>query len=311
LDSDETSSATAMRALSTIICGLMRLSIKSLAPAVAWVALAALVGAAQEPAAPRPPKIGQPGKDVIWVPSAPEFIDKMFDLATLTPEDLVVDLGSGDGRNVIAAAKRGARGRGVEYNPDLVALSRTLAREAGVADRALFVEGDMYEADISDATVLALYLLPVNMNKLKPKFAALTPGTRIVANTFGFDDWEPDARADVEGIACSSWCEVLLWIVPARVEGLWRLDTGDTLDVTQAYQVVRGSLSTKGGAVALSAARLRGTRITFTAGGDRYTGEVTGDAMEGTVWRGSGREEHWQARKQTSGGRGPASPRSP
>src|ERR687897_3104263 len=153
-----------------------------------------LAQATQEPFVPRS---GQPGKDVVWVPSPPEMVSKMLEVAKVTPADYVIDLGSGDGRNVIAAAKIGARALGVEYNPDMVTLSQKLAQEAGVADKARFVQGDMYEADISKASVMALFLLPVNMNKLAPKFLNLAPGSRIVGNTFGIDGWEPDVRVSL------------------------------------------------------------------------------------------------------------------
>ena len=145
------------------------------------------------------PTPGQAGKDVVWVPTPPELVEKMLDMARVTPQDVVIDLGSGDGRNVISAAKRGARAIGVEYNPDMVALSRQKAQEAGVADRATFIEGDMYEADISKATVLALFLLTSNLDKLAPKFLALKPGTRIVNNTFHVTNWEADASETIEG----------------------------------------------------------------------------------------------------------------
>ena len=137
------------------------------------------------------PTPGQAGKDVVWVPTPQELVDKMLDMAKVTPQDIVMDLGSGDGRNVIAAAKRGARAIGVEYNPEMVALARRLAKEAGVSDKATFIQGDMYEADISKATVLALFLLPHNLDQLAPKFLAL--GTRIVNNTFNVTGWQADA----------------------------------------------------------------------------------------------------------------------
>jgi ubiquinone/menaquinone biosynthesis C-methylase UbiE len=156
------------------------------------------------------PVSGQAGKDVVWVPSSPALIEKMLDLAKVTPNDFVIDLGSGDGRMVIAAAKRGARALGVEYNPKMVELSRRLAKEAGVADRATFVEGDMYEADISKATVLALFLLPENLRRLEPKFRALPPGTRIVVNTFGIPEWTPDLTEELTD-DCTSWCTAMLY----------------------------------------------------------------------------------------------------
>ena len=175
---------------------------------------------AQQQARPFEPQVGQPGKDVVWVPTPPEMVERMLDLAEVTPQDFVIDLGSGDGRNVIGAARRGAQALGVEYNPDMVELSRRLASEAGVADKAQFVQGDMFEADISKASVMALFLLPVNMNRLAPKFFNLAPGSRIVANTFGIEGWEPDERTTLPASSeCESWCEALLWIVPAKSPG--------------------------------------------------------------------------------------------
>jgi SAM-dependent methyltransferase len=161
------------------------------------------------------PEVGQEGKDVIWVPSPPEVIERMLDVAKVTSADFVVDLGSGDGRMVIAAAKRGARALGVEFNPDMVELSRRLATEAGVADKATFVQGDMYEADFSKATVLALFLLPRNLEQLRPKMQALAPGSRIVLNTFSVPGWNPDFTERIPG-QCASWCTLHLYVVPAR-----------------------------------------------------------------------------------------------
>jgi ubiquinone/menaquinone biosynthesis C-methylase UbiE len=159
------------------------------------------------------PVSGQQGKDVVWVPTSPALVDKMLDLAKVTADDFVIDLGSGDGRMVIAAAKRGARALGVEFNPKMVELSRQLAKEAGVADRATFIEGDMYEADISKATVLALFLLPENLRRLEPKFRALPPGTRIVVNTFGIPEWQADATEELKE-DCVSWCIAMLYRIP-------------------------------------------------------------------------------------------------
>jgi ubiquinone/menaquinone biosynthesis C-methylase UbiE len=160
------------------------------------------------------PESGQAGKDVVWVPTSPALVEKMLDLAQVTADDFVIDLGSGDGRMVIAAAKRGARALGVEFNPKMVQLARQLAHEAGVADRATFVEDDMFEVDLSKATVLALFLLPDNLRRLEPKFRAMPPGTRIVVNTFGIPDWNPDTT-DTISEDCSSWCTAMLYRVPA------------------------------------------------------------------------------------------------
>ena len=236
------------------------------------------------------PTPGQAGKDVVWVPTPQELVEKMLDMAKVTPQDLVIDLGSGDGRNVIAAAKRGARAIGFEFNPDMVALSRRKAKEAGVADRATFVEGDMFEADISKATVLALFLLPSNLDKLAPKFLTLRPGTRIVNNTFNVTGWDADASETIEG-TCQSWCTSMLNIVPAKAAGTWRLGNND-LTLTQNFQMVTGTL----GSTAISGGRLRGEEITFKVGDAEYKGKVTGDRMEGTTTTG-GKSQSWSATK--------------
>jgi SAM-dependent methyltransferase len=170
-------------------------------------------GAAQPSKEPDEPYVGQPGKDVIWVPTPATLVEKMLDMAKVTPKDFVMDLGSGDGRNIIAAAKRGARALGVEFDGNLVLLSRRRAEAEGVADRAKFVEGDMFEADISKATVLALFLLPDNLMKLKPKFEALRPGTRIVTNGYQIAGWEP-ADVGLAGGDCAPWCTAYLYVVP-------------------------------------------------------------------------------------------------
>jgi SAM-dependent methyltransferase len=256
--------------------------------------------AAQQPApappqTPEPytPRVGQAGKDVVWVPTPPALLDLMLDLAKVTKDDFVMDLGSGDGRNIIAAAKRGARGVGVEYNPDMVALSNRLAREAGVADLATFVQGDMYEADISKATVMAVFLLPVNMEKLLPSFKSLAPGSRIVSNTFGFKEWDPDTRATVKDGTCSDWCEALLWIVPAQAAGDWMVD-GGTLKLTQLHQVLYGTLSGVSGDKPVAKGRMRGYDVTFAIDDRTYTGRLQGDAIEGTV-TGPGGSRPWKA----------------
>ena len=236
------------------------------------------------------PTPGQAGKDVVWVPTPQELVEKMLDMAQVTPQDLVIDLGSGDGRNVIAAAKRGARAIGFEFNPDMIALSRRRAKEAGVSDRATFVEGDMFEADISKATVLALFLLPSNLDKLAPKFLALRPGTRIVNNTFNVTGWDADATETIEG-TCQSWCTSMLNIVPAKAAGTWRLGNND-LTLTQNFQMVTGTLGTS----AISGGRLNGEQITFKVGDTQYNGKVTGDRMEGTATNG-GKTQNWSATK--------------
>ena len=251
---------------------------------------------AQQTAKPFEPVEGQAGKDVVWVPSPPDMVNKLMELAKVTPADFVVDLGSGDGRNVIAAAKLGARALGVEYNPDMVALSRRLAQEAGVAEKAQFVEADMYGYDISKATVMALFLLPVNMNRLAPKFFELAPGSRVVANTFGIDGWEPDTRVTLPAASeCESWCEALLWIVPAKIAGTWTMGNG-SMTLTQEYQAVQGSVTTGGSTQTVVMGRLRGEELTFIAGGTTYQGKVSGDTIEGTITTPKG-DVPWRARR--------------
>jgi SAM-dependent methyltransferase len=226
------------------------------------------------------------------VPTPPALVEKMLDMAQVTPQDYVVDLGSGDGRNIIAAAKRGARALGVEYNPEMVELSRRIAATEGVGDKASFVRGDMYEADFSQATVLALFLLPDNMMKLRAKFLELKPGSRIVGNTFGFEDWNPDQQETISG-ECTSWCTALLWIVPANVEGAWRFPEGE-LALKQNVQVLVGTLTSGGRVTPIAEGRLRGDQIRFTAGGAEYTGRVSGDSIEGAV-KLEGKSDSWKA----------------
>lgn len=250
-----------------------------------------LPAAAQVQQGPFQPQVGQAGKDVVWVPTPEALVEKMLDMAAVSPQDYVVDLGSGDGRNVIAAAKRGARALGVEYNPDMVRLSRATAIKAGVGEKATFVEGDMFEAEFSDATVLALFLLPDNLMKLRSKFFNMKPGTRIVMNTLAIPDWQADESEQVVG-DCQTWCTSLLYIVPAKVQGTWRLPQG-TLTLDQSFQMVSGAL-TAGAGSTIANGRLRGDRLTFSSGGSEFTGRVMGDTIEGVVTSGGG-TANWKA----------------
>ena len=251
----------------------------SLAPIA--VASALLLAHPQAPPTQKPfePVSGMAGKDVVWVPTPPEVVEKMLDIAKITPQDTVMDLGSGDGRMVIAAARRGARAVGVEYNPDMVALSRQRATDAGVGSRASFLQGDMYEADISQASVMALFLLTSNLDKLKDKFLALKPGSRIVLNTFGVTGWEPDETVQVGG-DCLSWCHVMLHIVPARAGGAWQIGQGE-LRLTQEFQMLRGEL-VAGGTSKTVVGRLKGEEIALQVDGVSYTGRVESNRMQGT-----------------------------
>ncbi len=238
------------------------------------------------------PRSGQPGKDVVWVPTPQVVVEKMLDLAKVGPDDFVLDLGSGDGRTVITAAKRGARARGVEFNPNMVALSRKNAAEAGVTGRAEFIQGDLFEADLSKATVITMFLLPGINLRLRPSLLELRPGTRIVSNSFTMDDWIPDETArNIEG--CNSYCDALLWIVPAKVEGTWNTLRGE-LKLSQTFQMVSGTLTTGNNTVPISGGRLNGDQITFTVNNDRYTGRVNGKNITGTVNTGQGNSK-WNA----------------
>src|SRR5262245_14479491 len=239
------------------------------------------------------PTVGMAGKDVVWVPTTPALVERMLDLARVTPDDFVMDLGSGDGRNIIAAAKRGARGVGVEFNPEMVELSRRLAREAGVADKATFVQGDMYEADISKATVLALFLLPSNLEKLKDKILALRPGTRVVLNTFTLPGWQAETTEHLQD-GCVNWCTAILHIIPARVAGTWRLD-GNELLLDQEFQSLSGTFTVSAGTVAVTNARIKADAIEFSTLGTSYVGRVDGDRMTGTATGPDGTKRAWTA----------------
>jgi hypothetical protein len=220
------------------------------------------------------PEVGQPGKDVVWVPSPDQLVDKMLDMAKVTPSDFLMDLGSGDGRTVIAAAKRGVRAMGVEYNPDMVALSRRNAEKAGATGMASFVEGDIFQTDLTKATVITLFLLPDLNVKLRPTLLGMKPGTRVVSNTFRMGDWSPDEAFE---LGCGSYCTAYLWIVPARVAGQWKSAQGD-LEFKQEYQTLSGLL----GAAPISASKLAGDQISFSANGMQFSGRVAGDSIEGS-----------------------------
>ncbi len=239
---------------------------------------------AQQAATQKPfePQVGQAGKDVVWVPTPQALVDKMLDMAKVTPQDFVMDLGSGDGRTVITAAKRGARALGIEYNPNMVELSQKNAAAAGVTARATFQNADLFETDLSKAQVITMFLLPSINMKLRPKLLDLRPGTRIVSNTFTMEDWEADETQRIEQ-DCTSWCTALLWIVPAKVGGNWRVGENQ-LVLKQQFQMLSGTL----GSTQISAARMRGNDITFTVGNAVYTGRVDGNSMKGTIKGGSG-----------------------
>ena len=222
------------------------------------------------------PEVGQAGKDVVWVPTPQALVDKMLDMAKVTPKDYVIDLGSGDGRTVITAAKRGSKALGIEYNPDMVDLSKRNAAKEGVNDKASFQKADLFETDFSQAQVITMFLLPSINMKLRPKILNLKPGTRIVSNSFDMEDWKPDQTENVEG--CSNWCTAHLWIVPAKVDGAWKLPQGE-LTIKQTFQMISGTLKSGSGSSPING-KMNGDQISFSAGGIQYSGRVNGNTME-------------------------------
>jgi SAM-dependent methyltransferase len=242
------------------------------------------------------PVVGQEGKDVVWVPTPQALADKMLNLAKVTPQDYVIDLGSGDGRIVITAAKRGARAHGIEYNPDMVELSKRLAAREGVAEKATFAKADLFESDFSAATVITMFLLPDINLRLRPTILNLKPGTRIASNSFNMGDWTADQTVEVtkeEG--CDSYCRAYLWIVPAKVEGRWKLPQGE-LVLKQTYQMISGDLNAGAGRISISDGRLSGDQISFKIGNSQYTGQVIGGAIGGTFTSDKG-TANWSANR--------------
>ena len=272
--------------------------------AVVVLALAAFAATAAAQAQKKEeftPQVGQAGKDVIWVPTPEELVERMLRMAQTTPNDFVIDLGSGDGRIAIAAAKKfNARSMGIEYNPDMVEVSNRNAAKEGVAGKARFVKADIFESDFSQATIITMYLLPGLNLKLRPKLLDMKPGTRIVSHQFNMDDWQPDEVTNIDGR------RAYFWLIPAKVAGTWRFQSGsDGLDVTleQKYQTLEGTVKLGTVNAGLRDARLAGDKISFAfvdQGGVRrdFTGKVSGNTMEGTMKLETGPESRWTATKR-------------
>jgi len=245
------------------------------------------------------PKVGQPGKDVIWVPTPQALVDRMLDMAHVTPQDYLVDLGSGDGRTVITAAKRGIKALGIEYNPEMVALSRANAERSGVSKLAQFTQGDVFATDFSQASVVTMYLLSSLNLKLRPTLLGMRPGTRVVSHAFNMGDWAPDETSVVDGYTA------YMWIVPAKVHGRWQA-SGPAgpfeLLLDQNYQKFTGKVSGKGLTPNLTDPLLEGASLQFTLidnGGRfvRFRGTVNGDSIKGTAQTPDGRSVEWSARR--------------
>ena len=263
-------------------------------PRLCALLLVATAAQAQTPASPiYEPEYGQPGKDVVWVPTPEIMVDTMIELAKVTAGDYVIDLGSGDGRLVIAAAKRGARALGIEYDENLVRYSIRSAAQQGVADQAQFIKADIFATDFSQATVLTLFLLPDMNLRLRPQFLAMKPGTRIVANYFGIGDWSSDEAVRVpESAKCENYCVAYLWIVPANVAGAWQTPQGE-LTLTQSHQYFKGTL----GARQVMQGRVHGDTLNFTVDGVSYSGRINGDRIEGAVSN-EGASVRWTATRK-------------
>ena len=219
------------------------------------------------------------------------MVETLLDLAQVAPEDYVIDLGSGDGRNVIAAAKRGARAHGIEYDAGLVEVAKRDAAKNGVSDRATFTKADVFESDFSKASVIVLFLTPEMNIRLRPKLLSLRPGTRIVANTFGIGDWNADKISTMPN-NCERWCTARLWIVPAKVAGTWRMADGELM-LKQTYQTFSGALNGAGGTMPI-AGRLRGENVFFASGKTHFTGRVAGNVIEGFA-RTAGKDRQFKA----------------
>lgn len=245
---------------------------------VATVALVLMLLAAS------PPELGQQSKDSVWVPTPERMIRRMLQLADTTKDDVVIDLGAGDGRIPIHAARHfGALGIAVELEENLVEVARQAAAREGVAHRVRVIRQDLFEADLSSATVLALYISPGVMQRLKPRLLQLKPGTRIVSHQFDLGDWEPDEKVEVEGRTG------YLWVVPGALEGTWRVNVPGqdfVLRVAQRYQKLRVSGERAGNGLHVLGARLRGNEIQFSSfdrdgASRRYTGRLEGGRLVG------------------------------
>jgi len=236
------------------------------------------------------PQVGQAGKDVVWVPTPQSLVDKMLEISKATPQDYLIDLGSGDGRTVITAAKKGMTAHGIEYNPDMVAVAQKAAKAAGVSDKATFEKADIFESDFSKAQIITMFLLPWINEKLAPKLLEMKPGTRVVSNTFTMGDWQADETATVTE-DCTNYCKALLWIVPAKAGGTWQLGEAE-LKLEQKYQMLTGTL----GSTQITDGRVRGTEVSFSVGDAKYTGKIDGNSMSGSV--AGGRNGNWTAAKK-------------
>jgi hypothetical protein len=251
------------------------------------------------------PQVGQAGKDVIWVPTPDEVVERMLTMAQTAPNDIHFDLGAGDGKIAIMAAKKfGAKATGIEYNPEMVKYANERAQAAGVAGvgpgKATIRQADIFATDFSSATVITLYLLPSLNMKLRPTILSMKPGTRVVSHSFTMEDWEADEISTMDGR------RAYFWVVPANVMGTWALDVGGQkteLTLEQTFQKINGAVTLGNVHGGLRDARLRGPQIAFAyvdQGGLRreFAGTVNGRSMSGTFRDDKGQTGNWSATKR-------------
>lgn len=284
------------------ICATTTLSLA--AGAIAFIATAAEASDAAPPGeqaatqATFEPALGQKGKDVMWLPTPDALATRLLTMAKLGPQDKLVDLGSGDGKIVIMAARDfGATARGVEFDPRMVTLSQAAAADAGVSEKTRFIQGDIFKHDFSDATVVALYLLPKLNLKLRPQLMAMAPGTRVVSHYFDMGRWTPDQEAELQGRPG------FLWIVPANAGGTWRIDENSTsastststsqakpavLALQQSFQLLKGTATIDQRSQPVEQARVTGQTVAFSIADEnghprKFEGMIDGDRLSGTM----------------------------
>jgi len=254
--------------------------------ASASLTLGLLMGCATAQGPDYQPQRGQSGKDVIWIPTSPELVTRMLNMAKVSSQDIVYDLGAGDGIIAITAAKQfGARAHGIEYNPQMALHAQNNVRVAGVADKVSIRQGDIFEEKFDEATVVTMYLLPHLNLKLRPTLLKMKPGTRIVSHAFDMGEWDADEKVSHE------YAHAFMWVVPSPVEGTWTLQEVDSkaqvqLDIEQSFQNIGGSITERGRKSPLMGAQLRGDKIAFQyMGADQQlrsvTAQVQGQKMQG------------------------------
>ena len=240
------------------------------------------------------PQVGQSGKDVVWVPTPDEVVQRMLRMAKVTPQDLVYDLGAGDGKIAIAAGKIGATSVGIEYNADMAKLAQCYVQAEELAGKTRIIQGDVFKEDFSKATVVTMYLLPELNLRLRPTILNMKPGTRVTSHQFTMGDWEPDETAEID------YRTAYLWIVPAKVDGTWTLreqgsSNAYTVNLTQKYQKVSGDVASGPAKQPLVGATVRGEEVRFAFNDDKgvtrtMTGTVRGNELTGTL-KGAGGTE--------------------